>query len=399
MESTINKIAKDFKAICDSNTELKVLAKKLKAGKATYLDADKYALELADSFEKALQINLGNGKITGAEYQEIIKQVMAKGMGTIYEEVAAYTQEIQQNLNKEMGLGLNAVKAEPNRSEIEAVTNKAAAANAYDDIPDGILQKLEHAAQNVATDTIDANAKSVENAGMEALVTRIYDGKGLHYGDYDCEWCISRCGTDVPYSQAKAKDMFRRHPGCGCIISYTVNGKTQVQTNWENNIWKEINTVRKQDNNVLLEWRKKSKPGIGKVSVEEGTKDSQEEQMALTLKNLFGGNIRVLAPEKQVGAKNPDYDWDGELWELKTCSTAKAPDTAIRSAFEQLYDASKRRKQPAGGVIIDLSGDDIDVAKAIETIQKRLVRWHGDNSIDLIVTRNGSEVITILRSK
>lgn len=268
MNDTVSKIARDFKELAAANPSLAAMLKKLNSGKADYLDADRYALELATVLGKALHINLGGEKLTGEEYQEVIRETLPKGLYSIYEDVADYAQTIQQGINGRQKVGLKAVKPEFNQDESDAITDKAASAGSYDEIPGGINKDMQHMSQNVATDTMKANAKLANDVGMEATVTRIYDGVGVHTqgtGKYkkECSWCLVRCGTDVPYSEAIANDMFRRHPGCGCKISYTVNGKTQWQTDWRQNKWTygNGNDIIEKSNDTIGRIRKKPTPG------------------------------------------------------------------------------------------------------------------------------------------
>lgn len=239
MNDVTKAIAKDFRDLASVNPILAALMKKLENEKADYLDADKYALELAKVLGKALQINLGEDKIIGDEYRELIEEALPKGLYTIYEDVADYAQTIQKGLNERMKVDLKTVKPKFNTKEADAITWKAKAVDSYDEIPGGLVPDMEHMAQNVATDTMKANAKLAHDVGKEAIVSRKYDGVGLHGGKKDCKWCLSRCGMNIPYSKAIAMDMFRRHPGCGCKISYAVNGRTQVQTDWRSNQWEE----------------------------------------------------------------------------------------------------------------------------------------------------------------
>lgn len=71
----------------------------------------------------------------------------------------------------------------------------------------------------VVDDALSKNAEASSEVGLETLVTRQYDDVGLS-GNRDCEWCLSRVCTDLPYEEAKALGAFQRHPGCGCTIEY-----------------------------------------------------------------------------------------------------------------------------------------------------------------------------------
>ena len=250
-DEIIKKIAKDYKSMLALNVIIRSKLKKMKSGKATYLDADAFALESAKMLGKALDMNLGGGNITGDEYKAIIGEILPKGTYAMYADVAGYALEVQKGVNAEQKIGLNPVKAKFNQKEVDAIVGIAKGADTYDEISGQTKQKLMHMSQNVATDTMKDNVAALQGVGMEATVTRVYDGVGVHTqngGKYrkECEWCKSRCGTDVPYSKAIAMDMFRRHPGCGCIISYTKNGKTQVQSDWTKNKWEESDSHRQK---------------------------------------------------------------------------------------------------------------------------------------------------------
>lgn len=85
-------------------------------------------------------------------------------------------------------------------------------------------------ARKAMDDSLKHNAENASGAGLEVRVTRIYDGVGLSNGRR-CEWCLERCGEDMPYQEAYQKGAFERHEGCGCIIEYvSKKGEKTYQT-------------------------------------------------------------------------------------------------------------------------------------------------------------------------
>lgn len=81
-------------------------------------------------------------------------------------------------------------------------------------------------------DSLKENAEFAENAGLEGRITRKYDGVGLS-GHRQCEWCLSRCGTDMTLEKAYEIGAFERHPGCGCVTEYIAKkGDTRRQNVW-----------------------------------------------------------------------------------------------------------------------------------------------------------------------
>ena len=130
-----------------------------------------------------------------------------------------------------------------------------------------------NAVLKVADDCMKVNAENASKVGLETRVTRRYDGVGLSGGRV-CQWCLDRCGDDVPYKEAVNMGMFQRHPGCGCELLYHTEKGTQRQTNWKHNVWeyepdekaleKRKNTgIRIQPSKSILEMRKNYNMGIG----------------------------------------------------------------------------------------------------------------------------------------
>ena len=77
----------------------------------------------------------------------------------------------------------------------------------------------------------------------------------------------------------------------------------------------------------------------------------------------FGGTIIV--KKESTKELSPDYDWDGMFWELKTISTEKAADSAVRKGIKQIM------KNP-GGIILDCRSSAIDRTKLLRVISNRV---------------------------
>ena len=121
----------------------------------------------------------------------------------------------------------------------------------------------------------------------------------------------------------------------------------------------------------------------GKIRYEEGYrhKGHQEEiRVAEQIHGLFGGKIILRKESEKQYEKTPDYTWKGKGWELKTISSAKAGDSALRSAIKQI------RENP-GGVILNCRAD-VDVDSLISTLDNRVLR-HNTFDFDVIALQNG----------
>ena len=130
----------------------------------------------------------------------------------------------------------------------------------------------------------------------------------------------------------------------------------------------------------------------GKFIIEEGyrkTERKKEIAVARWIFQTFGGNITLLAETDSVYmGKRADYLWRGKLWELKNTGSAKAIDSALRKALQQI------RENP-GGVIIDI-GKSRDAIKCIESVINERVRKSCRFSLDIMIIKNKT-LLKVLR--
>ena len=113
-----------------------------------------------------------------------------------------------------------------------------------------------------------------------------------------------------------------------------------------------------------------AKPGTGKITYDQGYRESrhrEEIHVAEWLHNTFGGDIRVLNEKLVYNKKIPDYIWNKQMWDLKTISSEKAADSAIRHGAKQIADNP-------GGIILYSPVNKLELGKLLDIIRDRLGR-------------------------
>lgn len=90
----------------------------------------------------------------------------------------------------------------------------------------------------------------------------------------------------------------------------------------------------------------------------------------------------------QTSTKTPDYLWNDKLWELKSTTTAKAANSALRKGLKQIVNNP-------GGIILNYSNNDVKIDEVVEVIEKRM-RLGRQLSLDIIILHN-NKVEKILR--
>lgn len=89
----------------------------------------------------------------------------------------------------------------------------------WNNVVHSLENKVDSLGRKIQDDSLRYNAENASEVGLEARVTRKYDGIGLSNGR-DCAFCLERECEDEPYSEAYRKGVFERHDGCKCVIEY-----------------------------------------------------------------------------------------------------------------------------------------------------------------------------------
>lgn len=248
--SLLKKIKSEFEGARLDSEVLKDLLSKLDHSKASYLDANQYAIEIGEILSKALGISLTNETLPdGKMYYNIAQRVLTNVLGRNYELVSDYTEQVQKNLNSEAKIGLTAQVPELNQDRIDGLVNRLASEESFDDVKWLLDDPIVNFSQSIVDDSIRKNAEFHHKVGLSPKIVRRVVG-------HPCKWCKSLEGSynypEVP------KDIYRRHGNCRCTVDYHPgNGKKQ-----------NVHTKKWTDEKQKLV-RKRSRIGIESVDERE----------------------------------------------------------------------------------------------------------------------------------
>ena len=155
------------------------------------------------------------------------------------------------------------------------------------------------------------------------------------------------------------------HPRCACALQY-------IEVEPPNPPWR--------GRDVRAEYTTYSNPGAGKVSFENGydkAKYPEEVKTAEWLHDNIGGNIRLLNESGVDGVKRADYLWDGKLWDLKSTTTVKAADAAVRKGMKQIAENP-------GGIILNYGSNHVPVEEVRSVVSDR-VKFSGHGKMDVLI--------------
>lgn len=139
---------------------------------------------------------------------------------------------------------------------------------------------------------------------------------------------------------------------------------------------------------VTKEYLKNASPNKGMITQSIGYQietHRKEVEVGNWVHENLGGDIVLLQEATDCNKKTPDYLWNGKAWELKSISSAKAADSALRKAARQI-------QENPGGVMLELTAD-IDVAELEKMISGRFRRVHLEEMDILIMVQGGLEKV------
>lgn len=145
---------------------------------------------------------------------------------------------------------------------------------------------------------------------------------------------------------------------------------------------------------VLAEYLSNARPGTGTVTYEDGyhvSHHGEEIKTAQWLHENLGGDIVLLAEDGGLYEKTPDFLWRGKGWELKTTTTEKSADSALRNALKQILENP-------GGVILDYGNNTVSISDIEGIVARRLERQEKCTA-DILILNHGRLVKAIRYKK
>lgn len=198
--------------------------KKLRSGDATFIDANRLAIEVGNLLSQALQQNISSAVLPdGKLYYNMANRLLNSTLQKKFEIIAGYSTDVQKLLNQQARIGIKAQQPTINQDRIDGFVNRLASEDHFDDVQWLLNEPVINFSQHIVDDTIDTNVKLHAKAGLHPKITRTVAGKA-------CKWCANLAGSyeypnDVPH------DIYHRHERCRCMVNYLPrDGKRQ-------NIW------------------------------------------------------------------------------------------------------------------------------------------------------------------
>lgn len=228
-------IQKEYTKEIRKSEDIKAIIKKAKSGTASMEDATEYASAsgkvLGQVSKKQLLKMFPEGSPSFDELMEILPPTFKKN----YVNVADLYKKIRKQLNRNDGLDLGAIAADYPADRVEGLIRLISEMQNMAEEFDSLIPKIENASMSTVDDSTRENVDYASRLGLKTTVIREFHpeetDQSAHHekGYWECPWCREVAGV-YDYDEVKdaGNDVWRRHDGCHCVITYKSERRTDV---------------------------------------------------------------------------------------------------------------------------------------------------------------------------
>lgn len=219
----LDSIQRDFNSKISKSAKLKSIRKTIENGKATYKQANDYAVEVGSIRASVFKAHIKSEVLPdGHMYYNIAERILTPTLTENHILVTQLSAEVQEQLNRSVGLGLKGIEAPVNRHRIESIINRITAEELFDDVAWILQEPVINFTQTSVDETIKTNVDFQGESGLSPKIIRTTDAN-------PCDWCKAMSGTykypNIP------EDIYKRHDRCRCTVEYDA-GDARRQNVW-----------------------------------------------------------------------------------------------------------------------------------------------------------------------
>lgn len=400
----LRKINKEFDDLAEVNRDIEKYLNKLKQGKATFADANKFSVEIGNILSSVLKSNLKAELLPDERmYFNIANRIFNSTLQKNYKLVSKYSTDVQKLLNTQANIHLKVKKPLINQNRIDGFINRISSEENFDNIKWIIDDPIVNFTQSVVDDVIKSNVDFHAQVGLQPTLRRTVAGRA-------CKWCSNLAGS-YKYPDDVPSDIYHRHERCRCMVEY-LPGNGKKQDIWTKKITK-IKPTRKvinQPKTSFLSEKRKWQQNYNRknISVQEKTSwetagkkykvdgkkvilsySKEEKKVADFISKKLGVKVemvpRVLYPPS---IKTPDYLINGIPFDLKQ----------VEGHGKNVIDGMLRKKDQSHNFIFDIKKTTL----SIEEIFNQFNRIYSNplrSYLNTVILIDGDTLVDILNRK
>lgn len=218
-ETKRKEVKKEFSRLFESDPTIKNTYKKIASDKViTYEDANRFSKAVGRNLAKTFKHSIDPEELDDVAF-ELCEEMLHNNV-TLVNNVC---HSVQDNLNRVAGVGIKPVAPSETMAK-ERITRAVMASKESGSIA-MLTGNTETLTVSVVDSWIRTNAEFQHGAGLEPIIVREWDGvKGSH-DTKNTDLCESWAGV-YKYG-TEPKEIYSRHVGCGCVVTYYPDKRSQ----------------------------------------------------------------------------------------------------------------------------------------------------------------------------
>lgn len=213
MSTVSDGIKKDLVYRLQSDSQLRSIVKRIRAGDGDYTDAEKYASRAGQLLTEVFQKNITADNFPVGSVKDIASMIIP-AMETNHDAVAQVTGLVQKSLNRAGNIGMNSVIPSFNKTEAYNLVGRMANYESFEEAEWMLGDPVQNAALKITDDTLKSNADFQYKSGLRPKIVRTCESDA-------CEWCQMLEG-EYDYEEVKDRGnpVYQRHNNCVCEVTY-----------------------------------------------------------------------------------------------------------------------------------------------------------------------------------
>lgn len=234
-EDILENILEEYRTAVEESKVIQQVRGKIASGAAmTYADAQDAAIETGKAVSGAIRNHLPDAVTEDRLARETAEVIVKKPMIEAGTDLSEIAKGVQESLNENADLGLDAIVPELNEDQIDGIISGICNAEDYRDRLESFMDGVENFYEGVVDDFVHDNAQFQYEAGLSPVIERIPVGKC-------CKWCSNLAGK-YPYEKVRdtGNDVFRRHKNCHCQVIYNPGDGSKKRQDVHSKEWTDV---------------------------------------------------------------------------------------------------------------------------------------------------------------
>ena len=233
-----SRIRRMFSERFDKDPEVERIYKMIRNRSADYADAQRFAIALGDILTEVLQAE----DYTGVNLYELAEDIV----GMLDQNVRLVDQVcdvLQGQMNESAKIGIEPVIPKMPADRKQGIKDMVINANSNDTIHNAVAQSVTNYGQAYVDEWVKTNAEFQIKSGLGATIVRVWSGSYPSHDTKHTDYCRELAGVYQYESGAQnymrkggnmwsvegGKNVFARHKGCRCTVSFYPAGTSKGQ--------------------------------------------------------------------------------------------------------------------------------------------------------------------------